>query len=117
MLINNGKEAQMGRFKGNQKHMIKSVFLFKTDRTIVLSRPSIRKRGFGGMNLFSFCSAAQSIESLAASWISHSDGGGAGWIHGWMDGWLHDERGKKVCYVIKITKQSLAEGLSLPVLP
>lgn len=57
VLIDNGKGAQMGRFKGNQKHMIKSVFLFKMDQTIVLSRPSIRKSGFGGMNLFSLDSA------------------------------------------------------------
>lgn len=42
-------------------------------------------------------------------------GGVGGWMHGWMD-WLHEEK-KNVCYVIKITKQSLAEGLSLPVLP
>ncbi len=39
-----------------------------------------------------------------------------GWMDAWMDGWLHGEE-KKTCYVIKITKQPVAEGLSLPLLP
>ena len=34
-----------------------------------------------------------------------------------MHGWMAGEGEKKMCYVMKITKQSLAEGLSLPLLP
>lgn len=36
---------------------------------------------------------------------------------GCVDGKMDRKGGKKTCYVIKITKQSPAEGLSLPLLP
>lgn len=50
--------------------------------------------------------AARCIESLAALWISHGGGG----LEKWVDGCSEKKRG----YVMKITKQRLAEGLSLP---
>ena len=37
-------------------------------------------------------------------------------IDEWTDGWLNEE-GEKNCYVTMITKQSLAGGLLLPLLP
>lgn len=58
-----------------------------------------------------FCCAACPIESWSAWWISHGWGGGV--LDKCVDGCWE----KNMCYVMKITKQRLAVGLSLPFPP